>query len=76
MILTRSSDYFKTLFESGMMESESNEILIEEEEDEEVFSNFIKFLYTGYLDYTSEETLLNFMIISNKYVKFLILIKS
>jgi hypothetical protein len=66
MILTASSEYFETLFSSGMIETEQNEIIIEKEENEKLFTEFIKFLYTGSLDYKNEQTMIEFMIIANK----------
>ena len=44
-----------------MIESNKNEIIIEKDENEEIFTNFIKFLYSGKLTYTSEEDLIKFL---------------
>jgi hypothetical protein len=52
---------FETLFESGMSESKSNEILIGEEENEGLFTEFIKFLYTGCVDTSDQNKLVEFM---------------
>jgi len=68
MVLTSSSQYFETLFESGMSESINNEILIDKDENEELFKDFIKFLYTGCIDCTDQARLVEFMIIANKYL--------
>jgi len=68
MVLTSSSDYFEKLFEVGMSESKNNEILIDKDENEELFKEFIKFLYTGAIDCTDQSRLVEFMIIANKYI--------
>jgi hypothetical protein len=57
---------FATLFNSGMMEGNKGEILIEESENEENFMEFLKFLYTGSVDYTDNEKYILFLIIANK----------
>jgi hypothetical protein len=44
-----------------MLESEKNEILIEKDENEKLFTSFVKFLYTGSIDYISEQQMVEFM---------------
>lgn len=46
LLLRFRSDYFRALFDSGMEESNNNEIQIEDV-DQESFKYFLKFLYTG-----------------------------
>ncbi len=51
-----------------MQESLSQEILINEDENEELLRLLIKFLYTGSFDCTSEEKFVDFLLLSNKYL--------
>jgi hypothetical protein len=68
IILTSTSEYFETLFESGMQESKSNEIIIPEDENEDLFKEFIQFLYSGKVDCSNEQHLVEFLIVANKYL--------
>jgi len=51
-----------------MSESKSNEILIGDDENESLFTEFIKFLYTGGVDTSDQQKLVEFMIVANKYL--------
>jgi len=51
-----------------MQESKAEEIIIGEEENEEQFKEFIKFLYTGSIDCSDQTRLVEFIIVSNKYL--------
>jgi hypothetical protein len=57
---------FETLFESGMIESQTKTINIEEEENEELFRELIKFIYEGKIEITDKKKLLSFILLSNK----------
>ena len=45
-ILTARSEYFRTLFQSGMKEAQSNQVTIEDA-DPAMFKELLKFLYSG-----------------------------
>jgi hypothetical protein len=66
-ILSISSDYFMNNFSnSEMLESKTNEILIEKEQDERVFVEFLKFLYTGTFNFEKEEDICLFLNLCKK----------
>ena len=44
-ILIARSDYFRSLFQSGMLEAQSNRVIVEAKAD--LFRELLKFLYTG-----------------------------
>jgi hypothetical protein len=68
LILNISSDYFERLFDSGMQESQTNEILIPEDEDEELFKDLLEYFYSGKLNLKNEQYLVEFIIFANKYL--------
>jgi len=45
-LLKARSNYFRTLFESGMAETRTNEVTIEDA-DPKIFKHFLEYLYTG-----------------------------
>jgi len=66
IILSNLSDILKKSFQNGEI-NDKNEYLVNKEEDEKTFTNMIKFLYTGKLEYTDEEDIIKFLIYGNNY---------
>uniref|UniRef100_A0A0N4Z9X0 BTB domain-containing protein n=1 Tax=Parastrongyloides trichosuri TaxID=131310 RepID=A0A0N4Z9X0_PARTI len=68
MVLASRSEYFKNLFNSGMKESVSCEIVLHES-NLDAFKVCLKYLYTGKIDFhsISIDTAIDIFVISNKY---------
>ncbi|KAF7458729.1 putative kelch repeat protein [Cryptosporidium felis] len=65
-ILAAQSQYFKSMFRIGMVESESKEIHLEHVTKKD-FKVLIRFLYTSYLDETDLQVLCNVMLLADSY---------
>jgi len=57
-------EHFKTVIENGEVK---NEIVVDSEENEAVFTAVIKFLYTGTYDYGKEDEIVQFVIYAHNY---------
>jgi len=68
IILENSSEYFAKLFNSGMSEEKNNEIIIDKSDNEEIFIDYLKFLYTGSYEFSDESKFILFSITANKYL--------
>uniref|UniRef100_A0A0N5B6N2 BTB domain-containing protein n=1 Tax=Strongyloides papillosus TaxID=174720 RepID=A0A0N5B6N2_STREA len=68
MVLASRSDYFKSLFNSGMKETVSCEVVLHES-NIQAFKICLKYLYTGKIDFHSMaiDMAIDIFIISNKY---------
>ncbi|CEF64344.1 BTB/POZ-like domain and Coagulation factor 5/8 C-terminal type domain and Galactose-binding domain-like and BTB/POZ fold domain and BTB/Kelch-associated domain and BTB/POZ domain-containing protein [Strongyloides ratti] len=68
MVLASRSDYFKSLFNSGMKETVSSEVVLHEN-NIQALKICLKYLYTGKIDFHSMsiDMAIDIFIISNKY---------
>jgi NMD protein affecting ribosome stability and mRNA decay len=62
-----NSKDFKTAIENGEVKEE---MLVDSSENESVFTDMIKFLYTGTYDYSKEEEVVTFIIYANNVIFF------
>jgi len=64
LILNGASGFYAKLFSE---DEKLSEILIDKSEDEKLFMQYLKFLYTGSYEYESDESFILFSILANKY---------
>lgn len=54
-IICSQNDFFKKCFASGMLETEQNKIIIEDDDDERILTLLIKSMYTAQLETNTDD---------------------
>ncbi|KAL9648120.1 hypothetical protein ABK040_007485 [Willaertia magna] len=67
-ILCSRSEYFKTIIESNMIESQTSIINIEDDVTFEVFKGVIQFIYSNYIELTKLEEVVQTYVVADQYL--------